>query len=132
MTNFNKVKEFHRTFNHPISNIPTLDHYGNEQDDVVLRDLRIELIREETAELEKAMAERDIVGVADALTDILYVVYGAGAAFGIDLDAAFDEVHRSNMTKLGNDGKPIFREDGKVLKGPNYTPPNLKTVLGIE
>lgn len=132
MTNFNKVKEFHRTFHHPISDIPTLDHYGNEQDDVVLRDLRIELIREETAELEKAMAERDIVGVADALTDILYVVYGAGAAFGIDLDAAFDEVHRSNMTKLGNDGKPIFREDGKVLKGPNYTPPNLKTVLGIE
>lgn len=87
--------------------------------------LRYDLIKEELDELYEGMGNKDIVEVADALTDILYVVYGAGHAFGIDLDACFDEVQRSNMSKLGTDGKPIYREDGKVLKGPNYFAPDL-------
>ncbi len=89
------------------------------------------LIKEELQELFVAMAEKDIVEVADALTDILYVTYGAGHAFGIDLDACFREVQRSNMSKLGEDGKPIYREDGKILKGPDYSEPDLKKVLDI-
>lgn len=131
MSNFDRVKQFHDVFGHPISSTPTLTHYGEADKDEKLQKLRLDLIREELEELEGAMNDRDIVGVADALTDILYVVYGAGAVFGIDLDRTFDEVHRSNMSKLGADGKPIYRDDGKVLKGPSYTPPDLRAVLGI-
>ena len=91
--------------------------------------LRIELIEEELDELKEAIEAKNIVAVADALTDILYVTYGAGHAFGLDLDRCFAEVQRSNMSKLGADGKPIYREDGKVLKGPNYSEPNLYEIL---
>ena len=93
------------------------------------QELRYELIREELEELRDALDKNDLVEVADALTDILYVVYGAGHAFGIDLDACYREVHRSNMSKLGADGKPLRREDGKVLKGPNYSPPDLSKII---
>ena len=93
--------------------------------------MRLELIAEELGELEEAIANKDLVGIADALTDILYVTYGAGHAFGLDLDACFREVQRSNMSKLGEDGKPIYREDGKVLKGPNYSEPDLKKTLQL-
>ena len=95
-------------------------------------ELRIELISEELNELWDAFDARDIVEVADALTDILYVTYGAAHAFGIDIDKCFDEVQRSNMSKLGEDGKPIYREDGKVQKGPNYFKPDLKKILQID
>ena len=94
-----------------------------------LQDLRVELIQEELKELQEALKEKNIVEVADALTDILYVAYGAGHAFGIDLDECFQEVHFSNMSKLGDDGKPIYREDGKVMKGPRYFAPDLRYVL---
>lgn len=93
--------------------------------------LRLELIQEELNELREAVGNADIVEVADALTDILYVTYGAGHAFGIDLDKCFEEVQASNMSKLGEDGKPIYREDGKVLKGKNYFQPDLTSVLGL-
>ena len=93
--------------------------------------LRIELIVEELNELIDAKEDKDLIGIADALTDILYVTYGAGHAFGIDLDECFREVQRSNMSKLGEDGKPIYREDGKVLKGPNYSEPDLKKTLQL-
>jgi len=93
------------------------------------RSLRVELIQEELEELQNGLDSRDIVEVADALTDLLYVVYGAGHAFGIDLDECFAEVHESNMSKLGENGRPIYREDGKVLKGPNYFPPNLEDIV---
>ena len=89
------------------------------------RELRLELIQEELDELSDAVADRDMIQIADALTHLLYVVYGAGHSFGIDLDECFEEVHRSNMSKLGENGRPIHREDGKVLKGPNYVPPSL-------
>jgi len=91
--------------------------------------LRVDLIDEELRELQEACETKDMVEVADALSDLLYVVYGAGHAFGIDLDRTFEEVHRSNMSKLGEDGKPIYREDGKVLKGPNFKLPNLKKII---
>tara|TARA_Y100000590_G_C15522996_1_gene940127 strand:+ start:618 stop:956 length:339 start_codon:yes stop_codon:yes gene_type:complete len=91
--------------------------------------LRLDLIKEELDELIKAIKENNIVEVADALTDILYVTYGAGHAFGIDLDSCFNEVQNSNMSKLDSNGKPIYNEHGKVLKGPNYFPPNLKKYL---
>jgi len=97
--------------------------------DQAVQDLRVDLISEELEELELAITNQDIVEVADALTDLLYVVYGAGHAFGIDLDECFMEVHESNMSKLGEDGKPIYREDGKVLKGPGYFPPNLEEIV---
>ena len=93
------------------------------------RDLRYELIREELEELLDALNKENLVEIADALTDILYVTYGAGHAFGIDLDTCYTEVHRSNMSKLGQDGKPIHREDGKVMKGPGYRPPNLIPII---
>jgi predicted HAD superfamily Cof-like phosphohydrolase len=91
--------------------------------------LRFELIAEEVGELAVALADQDIVEIADALTDILYVTYGAGHAFGIDLDKCFEEVHRSNMSKLDENGQPIYREDGKVLKGPGYSQPRLGPII---
>jgi len=94
-----------------------------------LAQLRLDLIQEEVDELQEALDAKDIVEIADALTDILYVTYGAGHAFGIDLDTCFNEVQRSNMSKLGIDGKPIYREDGKVLKGRNYSPPQLAKII---
>ena len=94
-----------------------------------LAQLRLDLIAEETGELYSALAEKNIVQIADALTDILYVVYGAGHAFGIDLDDCFREVHESNMSKLGADGKPVYRDDGKVLKGPNFFEPKLGELI---
>lgn len=118
MTNFEKVKVFMETFGQEVKSTP-------EFPDLDTVALRYDLIKEELEELYEAMGEKDIVEVADALTDILYVTYGAGHAFGIDLDACFDEVQRSNMSKLGADNKPIYREDGKVLKGPNYFEPDL-------
>ena len=91
-----------------------------------INSLRLSLIQEELDELTKAINENDVLEVADALTDILYVTYGAGSAYGIDLDKCFKEVQRANMSKLGDDGKPIYNEKGKVMKGPNYLEPNLK------
>ena len=93
--------------------------------------LRIELIDEELNELREATGKQDLVGIADALTDLLYVVYGAGHAYGINLDNCFAEVHRSNMSKLDEESQPIYREDGKVLKGPNYSPPDLGQIIGM-
>lgn len=123
-TNYEMVREFHQVFCHPIASIPA---FPTEE----FRKLRGDLIDEERSELSDAEEQMDIVGVADALSDLLYVIYGMGLVYGIDLDKTFQEVHRSNMSKLGADGKPIYREDGKVLKGPNYTPPDLKKVLGL-
>ena len=122
MTNFKDVGTFMETFGQEVKIKPEFPG-----DETVA--LRIELIAEELNELFDACEKRDIVEVADALTDILYVTYGAGHAFGIDLDKCFTEVQRSNMSKLGEDGKPIYRDDGKVLKGPNYSEPDLKKFL---
>jgi len=97
--------------------------------DATTTHLRVDLIEEELNELKEAIANEDLIEVADALADLLYVVYGAGGAFGINLDACFQEVHSSNMSKLGKDGKPIYREDGKVMKGPNFREPDLKSIL---
>ena len=118
MTNFNKVGEFMKTFGQEVKNKPSLSTKKINQ-------LRISLIQEELSELKEAMDNKDLLEVADALTDLLYVTYGAGHAFGIDLDKCFDEVQNSNMSKLGEDGKPIYNEFGKVMKGPNYFKPNL-------
>ena len=117
-TNFESVGEFMQAFGQEVK-----DKAEFPDNDTIA--LRLELILEEVAELREAIGEANIVEVADALTDILYVVYGAGHSFGIDLDKCFDEVHSSNMSKLGEDGKPIYREDGKVLKGPKYFAPDL-------
>jgi len=122
MTNFNKVWQFMHAFGQDTLMKPTLPN-----DD--LAQLRLDLIKEEVDELQEALDAKDIVEIADALTDILYVTYGAGHAFGIDLDTCFNEVQRSNMSKLGIDGKPIYREDGKVLKGRNYSPPQLAKII---
>lgn len=122
-TNFEKVLEFHKVFECLINANPTL--FGDEN----FLKLRVDLIDEEFRELKEAITNRDLVSIADALTDILYVTYGFGVSLGINLDAAFHEVHRSNMTKLDSNGQVIRRYDGKVLKGPNYTPPDLKTIL---
>lgn len=122
ITNFKRVDEFMKVFGQEVKTFP---EFPSE----TIQQLRIDLIEEELGELKEAIEQKDIVAVADALTDILYVVYGAGSAFGIDLDACFEEVHESNMSKLDVDGKPIFREDGKVLKGPNYFKPDLFRVL---
>ena len=123
-TNFECVQEFMEVFGQEVKTKP-------EWPDVETMELRIDLIEEELGELQNAIIDADgtLVDVADALSDLLYVVYGAGHSFGIDLDKCFTEVHRSNMSKLGEDGKPIYREDGKVLKGKNFTEPNLKEVL---
>lgn len=122
MTNFKAVGTFMETFGQEVKTKPEFP-----DDNTVA--LRIELIAEELNELFDACEQKDIVAVADALTDILYVTYGAGHSFGVDLDKCFTEVQRSNMSKLGKDGKPIYRDDGKVLKGPNYSEPDLKSVL---
>ena len=121
-TNFELVGDFMQAFGQDVETEPTWPDFST-------RELRLELIREEYEELEEALENRDLVEVADALTDLLYVVYGAGHTFGLDLDDCFDEVHASNMSKLGNDGRPLKREDGKVLKGPNFFEPDLKSIL---
>ena len=118
MTNFNKVGEFMKTFGQEVKNKPSLSTEKINQ-------LRISLIQEELSELKEAMDNKDLLEVADALTDILYVTYGAGHAFGIDLDKCFEEVQNSNMSKLDENGKPIYNEAGKVMKGPNYFKPDL-------
>ena len=122
MTNFEKVGLFMKTFGQEVKNRPSL---SSEK----INNLRISLIEEELKEFKDALFNKDIKEVADALTDILYVTYGAGHAFGINLDDCFSEVQRSNMSKLGNDGKPIYNEHGKVMKGPNYFKPDLKKFL---
>ena len=118
MTNFENVRKFMKTFGQEVK-----EKAGFPEDRIT--SLRYDLISEELYELKVAIENKDIKEVADALTDILYVTYGAGHAFGIDLDKCFDEVQRSNMSKLDENGKPIFNEYGKVLKGPNYFKPNL-------
>ena len=122
MSNFSSVKKFMETFGQEVKNKA---EFPNEK----IQDLRVSLIDEELSELKEAIENKDIKEVADALTDILYVTYGAGHAFGIDLDKCFDEVQRSNMSKLDENGKPIFNEYGKVLKGPNYFKPNLEKFI---
>ena len=123
-TNFQRVKEFMESFGQEVKSKP-------EWPDSETMELRIDLIEEELGEFKDAIVDGDgtLVDVADALSDLLYVVYGAGHSFGIDLDDCFAEVHRSNMSKLGEDGEPIYREDGKVLKGPNFSEPDLTSVL---
>ena len=118
MSNFKSVKNFMQTFGQEIK---TSAEFPNKK----IVNLRYELIKEELEELNQAIKDKDLKEVADALTDILYVTYGAGHAFGIDLDKCFDEVQKSNMSKLGLDGKPIYNEIGKVMKGPNYFKPDL-------
>ena len=122
MSNFNKVKTFMNTYGQEVKEIATFPENKIVQ-------LRIDLIEEELNELKEAVKNNDIVEVADALTDILYVTYGAGHSFGVDLDKCFDEVQRSNMSKLGVDGKPIYNESGKVMKGPDYFAPDLKKII---
>ena len=118
MTNFEKVGLFMKTFGQEVKNKPSL---SSEK----INNLRINLISEELEELKDAIKNNDLKETIDALTDILYVTYGAGHAFGVNLDKCFDEVQKSNMSKLGEDGKPIYNESGKVMKGPNYFKPDL-------
>ena len=122
MSNFERVKKFMKTFGQEIKEKA---EFPNNK----ITTLRYDLIKEELSELKEAIDKKDIKEVADALTDILYVTYGAGHAFGIDLDKCFEEVQNSNMSKLGKDGKPIYNKDGKVMKGPNYFKPNLNKFL---
>ena len=122
MSNFEKVKKFMQTFGQETKTKPSFP-----SDKII--NLRYQLIEEELSELKTAIKKQDIVEVADALTDILYVTYGAGHAFGINLDECFNEVQNSNMSKLGDDNKPIYNDHGKVMKGPNYFKPNLKKFL---
>tara|TARA_Y100000815_G_scaffold184586_1_gene168441 strand:- start:32 stop:403 length:372 start_codon:yes stop_codon:yes gene_type:complete len=122
MTNFQKVKIFMETFGQEVKNKAS---FGTDQ----INQLRYNLIQEELEELKKAIKEKNLLEVADALTDILYVTYGAGHAFGIDLDKCFNEIQQSNMSKLGGDGKPIYNEMGKVMKGPKYFKPNLNKFI---
>ena len=119
MSNFEDVKKFMETFGQRVRTKPQFPDEKTMQ-------LRYDLIKEELNELEVAMKTKDLKEIADALTDILYVTYGAGYAYGINLDKCFKEVQRANMSKLGKDGKPIFNDKGKVMKGPSYSPPNLK------
>ena len=118
MSNFSKVRIFMKTFGQEVKDKPS---FSTDK----INKLRIDLIKEELEELTAAMKSNDLLEVADALTDILYVTYGAGHAFGIDLDRCFDEVQNSNMSKLDENGKPIYNESGKVMKGPNYFKPDL-------
>ena len=122
MTNFEKVKLFMDTYGQEVKD-------KAEFSDAKTNKLRIALIKEELEELTEAMQNENLLEVADALTDILYVTYGAGHAFGIELDKCFEEVQNSNMSKLGEDGKPIYNEAGKVMKGPNYFKPDLSKYL---
>ena len=122
MTNFEKVKQFMQTFGQEVK---TKASFSDEK----TNQLRLDLIAEELEELKNAMESKDLLEVADALTDILYVTYGAGHAFGINLDKCFDEVQNSNMSKLGKNGKPIYNESGKVMKGPDYFKPDLSKFL---
>ena len=122
MSNFDDVKNFMEIYGQEVK---TKSSFPNEK----IVKLRYDLIKEELDELSLAIKENDIIEVADALTDLLYVVYGAGHAFGIDLDKCFAEVQRSNLSKLNINGKPIYNENGKVMKGPNYSKPNLKQFL---
>ena len=122
MTNFEKVGVFMKTFNQEVKNSSSLSTDK-------INSLRISLISEELEELKQAISEKNLTEVADALTDILYVTYGTGHAFGINLDKCFEEVQKSNMSKLGDDGKPIYDEKGKVMKGPKYFKPDLKKFL---
>lgn len=125
MSNFNKVKTFMNTYGQDVKEKAEFPENKIVQ-------LRIDLIEEELNELKEAIKNNDIVEVADALTDILYVTYGAGHSFGVNLDECFDEVQRSNMSKLGEDGKPIYNDSGKVMKGPNYFAPNLKKIVNLD
>ncbi len=118
MTNFDKVGTFMKTFGQEVKTKPS---FSTDK----INKLRLDLIKEELTELTEAMNNKDLLEVADALTDILYVTYGAGHAFGINLDKCFEEVQNSNMSKLDENGKPIYNEHGKVMKGPNYFKPNL-------
>ena len=122
MTNFEKVGNFMKTFGQEVKKKPSL---SSEK----INKLRIDLIEEELEELKSAMSNKDLLEVADALTDILYVTYGAGHAFGINLDKCFEEVQNSNMSKLDDNGKPIFNENGKVMKGPKYFKPDLNKFI---
>ena len=122
MTNFENVKKFMETFGQEVM---TKASFPNKK----IVNLRLDLIEEELSEFKEAVEKKDIKEVADALTDILYVTYGAGHAFGINLDKCFEEVQNSNMSKLGADGKPIYNENGKVMKGPDYFKPNLSKFI---
>lgn len=122
MSNFQSVKKFMQTFGQEVR---SKAEFPNEK----IVQLRYELIKEKLEELRQAIKDKDIKEIADALTDILYVTYGAGHAFGIDLDKCFKEIQDSNMSKLGSDGKPIYNEYGKVMKGPNYFKPDLNKFL---
>ena len=122
MTNFQKVKNFMKTFGQEVKSRPS---FSSDKINI----LRYNLIKEELDEFKQAIDNNDLLEVADALTDILYVTYGAGHAFGINLDACFEEVQNSNMSKLGNDGKPIYNDQGKVMKGPNYFKPDLSKFI---
>ena len=122
MTNFQKVKNFMETFGQEVKSRPS---FSSDK----INMLRYNLIKEELDEFKEALDNNDLLEVADALTDILYVTYGAGHAFGINLDACFEEVQSSNMSKLGSDGKPIYNDQGKVMKGPNYFKPDLSKFI---
>ena len=122
MSNFEKVKTFMKTYGQEVKESPSFP------DENIIK-LRLKLIKEELEELEQALNDKNLLEVADALTDILYVTYGAGHSFGINLDSCFEEVQRSNMSKLDKDGKPIYNEYGKVMKGPNFSKPNLKQFI---
>ena len=122
MSNFNKVGIFMKTFGQEVKDKPS---FSSDK----INKLRIDLITEELNELQEAMKNNDLLEVADALTDILYVTYGAGHAFGVDLDKCFDEVQNSSMSKLGENGEPIYNESGKVMKGPNYFKPDLSKFI---
>jgi predicted HAD superfamily Cof-like phosphohydrolase len=120
------VAEFHMAFNLPMRQLPS-----TEIDDALAR-LRVALLEEEVGEFVAASEKGDLVGIADALADIVYVIYGTALTYGIDLDTVLREVHRSNMSKLGSDGKPLIREDGKVLKSEKYLPPDIASVLNLQ
>ena len=122
MSNFNKVKVFMKTFGQEVKSKASFP-------DQKIQNLRYDLIKEELDELKEALDQKNLKEVADALTDILYVTYGAGHAFGIDLDKCFAEVQNSNMSKLDENGRPIYNENGKVMKGPNYFQPNLQKFI---
>ena len=124
MTNFEKVRVFMKTYGQEVKDKAGLS-------DAITNKLRIDLIKEELEELTEAMKDENLLEVADALTDILYVTYGAGHAFGINLDKCFDEVQNSNMSMLDENGNPIFNENGKVMKGPNYFKPDIQRILKL-